>query len=84
MKKSQPVHPIGAAMEWVSRIMAAGLIMVLPGLAGDWIDGRLGTGFVALIGFAFGISISLVYLLAVTRKEDNRRHDRTDTDDSHH
>ncbi len=68
MGKGQVVNPVGAAMEWVARIVAAGLIMVLPGLGGNWIDQQLGTHFVALIGFALGIAISLVYLLAITRK----------------
>jgi hypothetical protein len=68
MSKGQHVHPVGAAMEWVARIVAAGLIMVLPGLGGQWIDQQIGTHFVALLGFALGIACSLVYLLAITRK----------------
>ena len=83
MKKSQPVQPIGAAMDWVARIVVAGLIMVLPGLAGEWIDNRIGTGFVALIGFALGIAISLVYLLAITRKANRPQQIKNDSNDSH-
>jgi|GEM_PF-1176043 len=67
MKKGQHVHPVGAAMEWVARIVAAGLMMVLPGLGGNWVDRQVGTHFVALAGFALGIASSLVYLLAITR-----------------
>jgi len=54
-------------MEWMAHIVAAGLCMVLPGLAGNWVDQQIGTHFTALIGFAFGIARSLVYLLAITR-----------------
>ena len=68
MSKDQQVHPVGAAMEWVARIVAAGLIMVLPGLGGQWIDRQMGTHFLVLLGFALGIALSLVYLLAITRK----------------
>jgi hypothetical protein len=32
-------------MAWVSRITAIGLTMFLPGVAGSWLDGRLGTRF---------------------------------------
>lgn len=69
MSKGQHVHPVGAAMEWVARIVAAGLIMVLPGLGGNWVDQKIGTHFVALIGFAFGIALSLFYLLTITRNK---------------
>jgi hypothetical protein len=65
----QQVTPIGAAMQWVGRIFAAGLMMVLPGLAGQWIDGKLGTSFIVLLGFIVGLSTSLYYLILVTRQK---------------
>jgi len=58
-----PQHPIGVAMEWVSRIMAVALEMVLPGLAGQWLDQRWGTSFLALLGFAFGLTVAIWHLL---------------------
>ncbi len=67
MAKSPPQHPMAAAMQWVSRIMAAGLMMVLPGLAGQWLDKRLGTGFIVLAGFAAGLAMSIAYLIAITK-----------------
>lgn len=60
-------HPMAVAMEWVARIMAAAMMMVLPGLGGQWLDGRLGTHWIALAGFAVGVSLSIYYLLVVTR-----------------
>ena len=59
--------PLGEAMEWVSRIAAVAMMMVLPGLAGNWLDGWLGTKFIALVGFAFGVTSGIAYLLAMTR-----------------
>ena len=59
--------PMAAAMEWVARIMGAAVVMILPGLAGQWIDRRLGTNWIVLVGFALGISLSIYYLLAITR-----------------
>lgn len=59
--------PFAAAMEWVARIMGAAALMVLPGLAGQWVDRKLGTTWIVLVGFVFGISVSLYYLVAITR-----------------
>jgi len=73
MTKPPPVHPMAAAMQWVARVMAAGLMMVLPGLAGQWLDGRLETGFLALVGFAVGITVSIAYLIAITKPDSKRR-----------
>lgn len=67
MVESPPQHPMAAAMQWVARITAAGLIMVLPGLLGQWLDNQLGTSFLALLGFAVGIAVSIAYLIAITR-----------------
>ena len=59
--------PMTEAMEWVSRILAVAAVMVLPGLAGQWLDKRLGTGFFGLAGFAVGMVSGIAYLLAVTK-----------------
>ena len=67
MSKTPRQHPMGLAMEWVARIIGAGLMMVLPGLAGQWVDGKLETGFFVLVGFGLGIGISLAYLIAITK-----------------
>ena len=69
MADSPPQHPMALAMQWVARITAAGLMMVLPGLAGQWCDGWFGTGFLALGGFAVGIAVSIVYLVAITKPQ---------------
>jgi hypothetical protein len=57
-------------MEWVGRIMAAAAMMVLPGIGGQWIDRRLGTQWITLVGLALGLSLSIYYLLAITRPRD--------------
>jgi hypothetical protein len=54
-------------MTWVSRIAAVGMMMVLPGLGGQWLDKRLGSGFLGLIGFALGVVGGIAYLMAITR-----------------
>lgn len=54
------------AMEWVARITTVALVMVLPGLAGVWLDRRLGTGFFALLGFGLGMVVGIWLLLVMT------------------
>lgn len=64
---SDPFSPMGIAMEWAARIMAVALEMVLPGLAGMWLDRRLGTRFLVLLGFAFGLVAGMWHLIRATR-----------------
>ncbi len=70
--------PIGDAFGWAGRIMAVGLVMVLPGVVGRWLDGRLETGWFEPIGFAIGFTAGLaavVRLAGAGRR--NGRGDRT-------
>ena len=72
-------NPLGEALDWAARIMAVALEMVLPGLAGHWLDGRLGTSFLVLVGFAFGLTMGVWHLLLMTRAAESRN--RRDTRD---
>ena len=58
--------PLVEAMRWVSRITVVALEMVLPGLGGQWLDRQLGTEFLVLIGFAFGLTGGMWHLLVMT------------------
>lgn len=59
---------IAKAAEWVSRIMTISLGMVLPGLAGYWLDTWLGTKVVfMLIGFALGGVFAAVQLMTLAK-----------------
>jgi hypothetical protein len=60
-------HPMAVAMEWVAILTTIALEMVLPGLAGQWLDRRLGTQFLVLVGFGLGLSVGLWHLLQVTK-----------------
>lgn len=59
--------PMARGLDMVARVMAAAVMMVLPGIFGQWLDGKLGTSWLVLVGFALGISISIYYLLLITR-----------------
>ena len=64
---SDEPSPIGLAFEWVARILAVVIEMVLPGLLGQYLDKRLGTKFLVLVGFGCGLSLALWHLLVMTR-----------------
>lgn len=60
--------PMAVAMEWVSRITTISLEMVLPGIFGQWLDQKWGTSFLALVGFALGITTAIWHLLAISKE----------------
>lgn len=77
---------MATAMEWVSRITTVVLEMVLPGLAGQWLDEQWGTSFLALLGFALGITFAIWHLLVMTRsinrsRETKQRSTEKDSDE---
>ena len=64
----QASHPFAIAMQWVSRITTVALEMVLPGLAGLWLDGRWGTSpLLGLVGFGLGMTLGIYHLVQMTR-----------------
>lgn len=54
---------VGDALAWASRIIAAGIAMFLPAVAGNWLDARLGTGFLGLVGLVVGFVLGLAWLV---------------------
>ena len=59
--------PIALAIAWVSRITTIALTMVIPGIAGGWLDKRLGTSWLGLVGLAIGLAVGLVLLVNLTK-----------------
>lgn len=59
-------------MAWVSRIMAIGLTMFLPGVAGGWLDERMGTRFLGPLGFALGLGTALFSLARLSGRTRGR------------
>jgi hypothetical protein len=54
--------------------MVVALEMVLPGLAGYWLDQRLGTVvLLMLIGFAVGGTGAVVHLMRMVRSENESK-----------
>lgn len=54
----------------VSRAIAVIILMILPGIAGGYLDKWLGTKFFVVIGFAIGTGIAIYGLLYVARIAD--------------
>ena len=59
--------PIGEAMVWASRIIAIGIAMFLPAVAGNWLDSRLGTRFLGMAGLVLGFILGLSRLVQLSR-----------------
>ncbi len=62
---------IGEALSWASRIVAVGLVMFLPAVAGGWADSRIGTSFLGPVGLVFGFVTGLTWLV---RMATGRQH----------
>ena len=68
--------PSAKAYQWSTRIMVVAMEMVLPGLAGYWLDQRLGTVvLLMLVGFAVGGTAAVVHLIQMVRSENRNSPD---------
>jgi hypothetical protein len=65
--------PAAIAYSWASRIIVVAMEMVLPGLAGHWLDTKLGTVVLfLLIGLGLGCTAAVFHLIDMTRRDRNR------------
>jgi hypothetical protein len=65
--------PIAIALEWSTTIMVIAAEMVLPALAGHWLDTKLGTRAVfLLLGVALGGLLATVALMRIVQTRTNR------------
>jgi hypothetical protein len=68
---------MAVAMQWSTTVMLISLEMVMPGLAGYWLDQKLGTHVVfLLVGFALGGTLATLALALIAKK-------RTGSDGGH-
>ena len=72
MTTTQGNSPVGEAFSWASRIIAVGLVMFLPAVAGGWLDLRLETSFLAAIGLVIGFVAGLAWLVRLAGKKASR------------
>lgn len=67
MPREQSGTAVGEALSWAARIIAVGVAMFLPAVAGGWLDARLGTSFLGAVGLALGFVAGLAWLVRMTR-----------------
>lgn len=71
---------MAVAYQWATRIMVVAMEMVLPGLAGHWLDVRLGTVVLfLLVGLGLGSTAAIVHLVQMTQSEKRPKSNRVDT-----
>jgi len=59
---------MGEALDWVSRIFSVVIVMVGPGLLGQWLDHKFGLHFLATVGFVGGLLMGMAYLIWLVGK----------------
>jgi len=57
-------------MVWASRIMAVGLAMFMPAVAGNWLDRQLGTDVLGMAGLVLGFVFGLAWLVQLSRRKN--------------
>ncbi len=55
-------------LEWVAKITTVALEMVVPAVIGMWLDQKLGTQFLGLLGIVFGVPLGVWHLLKMTKR----------------
>ena len=72
MARVPSTAPIGEALAWASRVIAAGVAMALPAIAGRWADDRLGTHVLAPIGLVVGFVAGLGWIVRLSARPRQR------------
>ena len=68
------------AYSWVSRIMSCTMTMVLPGIAGGYLDNHFGTSIWEVSGWILGPIVGFIQLLAITKGVDKKQDTQQATD----
>lgn len=63
--------PVGEAAVWASRIIAVGLAMFLPAVAGNWLDHRLETTFLGMAGLVLGFIFGLAWIVQLRGRKNS-------------
>lgn len=72
--KSMPKEsPMSEALNWFSRILAVGVVMLALGWCGGKLDQWLGTKFIAVIGFLLGMTIGLIALIGILQRSNIKK-----------
>jgi len=66
--KPEEPPPFALAAQWFGRISTITLEMSLPAIGGNYLDGRFGTSYLALIGLILGVTVGVWHLMLVARE----------------
>lgn len=61
---------IAKGVQWVSKITTVALEMVVPVIIGSWLDRKLGTQFLTILGIALGVPLGLWHLIKMTKRSE--------------
>ncbi len=56
------------ASQWMTRTLAIAVVMVGPGILGSYLDQKIGTSFLGMTGFVFGLVVGTIGLLVLARR----------------
>ena len=66
--------PSAIAYQWASRIITVSIEMVVPGLAGYWLDQRIGvTPLLTVIGFGAGLVLGIWHLIRMSNRTSDQQ-----------
>lgn len=75
------LSPIAIAYQWVGRIFAVCVVMILPGVGGYWLDRYLGfeSPIFAIAGFLLGLVLGMILLVVMATALQPQRSTSADT-----
>jgi len=54
-------------IEWLSRTITILIVMVGPGLLGRWLDQKLGSNYLAIVGLGVGLTLGTYILILLAK-----------------
>jgi hypothetical protein len=60
---------MATGIQWVAKITTVALEMVVPAVVGIWLDQKLHTHFLGLIGIGFSVPLGIWHLVRMTKRE---------------
>ena len=72
--------PLAVGLDWASRVTSISVQMIVLGLIGYWLDGKLGIrGLFTLLGFSLGMTIGMWQLIRFTRQSQTSVSEREES-----
>jgi hypothetical protein len=59
---------IANGIQWVAKITTVALEMFVPAVIGTWLDQKLGTHFLGVLGLVVGVPLGIWHLMKMTKR----------------